>query len=461
MSDRIFSPLAALDAPDLQAFQSDTEPTEVCLVNLLEAKIGPALTVGGQWFLYRDGCWRETAKAELRPIAQSIIPANWRTARREHAVLDHLEGRLQRPREALASFHRRDGDAVLLNVSNGTLRVTANGVELLPHDSAHLFATQIAAAYDPAAEAPIFERIVSEAIEDPEDSDLLMLCTANFLLPDARFETCLVCHGDAGTGKSTIAEGIVSALGPDLVRQLGMSQICDPKGYHVPKLQGAAVNIGTELDSLEVAESSNFKAIVSGEAIEARAIYGEPFTMRTTCKLWFLSNHLPRFRHGTEAESRRMRFIRFDRIPDEKDVTLKEQIRNERDGIFGLMVVYLQRLLPMREIPLGSAKSQESRERFSVTNDPVGAFVKAQCTLDRTATTPKEELSEAYADYIAKHGLPDGLGSHFFKNLYDRFPQLKEMRPRIRDGRRQVVAGIKLKLTEDGQGGQGGQGSFL
>jgi hypothetical protein len=137
MSDRIFNPLAALDAPpDLLAFQSDTEPTEVYLVNLLEAKIGPALTVGGQWFLYRDGCWRETAKAELRPIAQSIIPTKWRTARREHAVIDHLEGRLQKSREALASFHRWDGDAVLLNVSNGTLRVTANRVELLPHDPA-------------------------------------------------------------------------------------------------------------------------------------------------------------------------------------------------------------------------------------------------------------------------------------------------------------------------------------
>ena len=70
------------------------------------------------------------------------------------------------------------------------------------------------------------------------------------------------------------------------------------------------------------------------------------------------------------------------------------------------MVHYLQRLLPMREIPLGSAKSQESRERFSVTNDPVGAFVKAQCALDRTATTPKEELSEAYADYIGDSRSP-------------------------------------------------------
>jgi putative DNA primase/helicase len=186
---------------------------------------------------------------------------------------------------------------------------------------------------------------------------LLMLCAGNFLLPDSRFETCLVCYGTAGTGKSTIAEGIIATtLGRDIIRQLSMAQIWDPKGYSVPKLRGAAVNIGTELESLELDDSSNFTRIVSGEAIEARQIYSEPFTMRTTCKLWFLSNHLPRFRHSTEAELRRMRFIRFNRIPEEKDVTLKDRIRAERDGIFALMVHYLQRLMTLREIPLGSAK---------------------------------------------------------------------------------------------------------
>jgi phage/plasmid-associated DNA primase len=206
-----------------------------------------------------------------------------------------------------------------------------------------------------------------------------------------------------------------------------------------------AVNIGTELDSLEVAESSNFKAIVSGEAIEARPIYGEPFTMRTTCKLWFLSNHLPRFRHGTEAELRRMRFIRFNRIPEEKNVTLKDRIRTEGDGIFALMVLYLQRLLSRREIPLGSAKSQESRQRFAITNDPIGAFVKAQCNLDRCATTSKEDLANTYAEFIAGHGLPETLSQSFFKSLYDRLPQLKQVRTGGKDNRYQAVAGIKIK----------------
>ena len=68
-----------------------------------------------------------------------------------------------------------------------------------------------------------------------------------------------------------------------------------------------------------------------------------------------------------------MRFIRFTRIPQEKDRMLKARIRTEQDGIFALMVHYLQRLMTLREIPLGSAKSQESRRRFAITNDPIGA----------------------------------------------------------------------------------------
>jgi hypothetical protein len=49
-----------------------------------------------------------------------------------------------------------------------------------------------------------------------------------------------------------------------------MSQICDPRSYHLPKLRYAAVNLGTELDVIAIDENANFKTIVSGEPIEAR-----------------------------------------------------------------------------------------------------------------------------------------------------------------------------------------------
>ncbi len=47
--------------------------------------------------------------------------------------------------------------------------------------------------------------------------------------------------------------------------------------------------------------------------------------------------------------------------------------------------------------------------------------MKAQCIIDQRATTPKQDLAEAYSDFIAGHGLPESLNSSFFKTLYDRF----------------------------------------
>jgi P4 family phage/plasmid primase-like protien len=448
MSLHAFDPLTAMDAADLLSFESHAEPTEFCLVNLLDAKMQPALTVGAQWFLYRDGSWCETEKAALRPIAQSLIPAKWRTVRKERAVIDHLEGRLQKPRESLASFHRWDGDSVLLNLANGTLRVTSSSVELLSHRAEDLFCGQIAAAWDAAASAPIWERVLAEAVPDPEDQELLRLCAGNILLPDARHEVCLVCYGEAGTGKSTIAEGIISALGKPLVRELSLSQICDPTGYHVPELQHAAINLGTELEALELADSSHFKRIISGENVMARPIYGKPFSMATTCKLWFLANALPRFKHGTDAEIRRVRFIRFQRKPEKKDESLKAAVREERDGILFIMVHGLQTLMTKRIIHTGGAESRATLMRFSITNDPLGQFLKTHCALDPKANTSKDDLEDAYKDFLCGNGLPEGLGSSLFKHLYDRLPQLKSARLRAVEGRRvQAVSGIKLNPT--------------
>jgi len=82
-----------------------------------------------------------------------------------------------------------------------------------------------------------------------------------------------------------------------------------------------------------------------------------------------------RFKNCTEAELRRTRFIRFDRRPVVKDVTLKTRLLAERDGVFNFMLAGLQRLLSMPEIPLGGAASQSVHARFKISNDPLGTFV--------------------------------------------------------------------------------------
>jgi phage/plasmid-associated DNA primase len=194
-------------------------------------------------------------------------------------------------------------------------------------------------------------------------------------------------------------------------------------------------------------DSATFKAIVSGEAIEARLIYGTPFTMATSCKLLFLANTLPRFKRGTEAELRRTRFLRFDYLPTVKDVTLKTKLAQERDGVFRWMLEGLVELLKLPAMPHGGRQSREVHAKFRVSNDPIGTFVSTCCRLDAAASVAKDTLRNAFRAFLEQHDLPLKLESWLLRTLYERWPQLKEIRPRDDDGSRsRVILGIGLNL---------------
>jgi len=424
---------------------SGDDLTEYQYANALAEILPPIKTCGNQWRSYEAGAWSEIERAIFRPDAQNTLPENIRTERRAAALLDHLEGRAQVSAESFCGFNKTGADgSVFVNVGNGVLVVTPSNIKLTEHDPAHNFTARTAAIYNIEAAAPLFYRVLNEALPDAEDRRLYQLCAGNFLLPDSRFEVALINYGEAGSGKSTLAEAIASTLGRDLVPRLNMSQICDSKSYHLPKLRYAAVNLGTELDAIEMGDSASFKALISGEPLEARPIYGAPFTMRTACKLWFLANGLPRFKHGTEAELRRTRFIRFNYIPPSKDVTLKTRLAAERDGIFLWMVEGLRELLTLAEIPLGGKDSRAVHDRFRISNDPVGSFVKQRCRFDVNACADKFLLGAAYDEFCRQHGLPDSCGAWFFRCLYERWPNLTEKRPGSGSSRRRCIAGIAL-----------------
>lgn len=448
-----------MTATDLQPLEHETqaddtvivptkEETEFEFTNRLAASLPPIKTVGSIWHAYQDGTWRKTERAIFRPKAQAILPEIIRTARRESTLLDHLEGRCQVLESDFRGFYKLgvDGD-ILINVANGVLQVKPGGnIKLLDHSSDYLFTLRVASVFDPESNCPLFHKILNQLLPDEDDRKLLQLFSAYALLPDCRFEAALICYGEAGRGKSTIAEAIANALGTDLVARLTMSQICDPKSYHVPKLRHAAVNLGTELDAVELGDSAAYKTIVSGEAIEARPIFGSPFTMKPACKLLFLANSLPRFKHGTDAELRRSRFLRFDVLPMEKDVTLKAKLAAEHDGILLWMIEGLKELLAIREMPSGGRDSRAVLDRFRISNDPCGAFVTLRCQLTSDATIPKADLKNAFSEFCERHELPISCGDWFLKSLYERWPQLRAVKPYKENGERyQAVAGITLK----------------
>jgi putative DNA primase/helicase len=206
-------------------------------------------------------------------------------------------------------------------------------------------------------------------------------------------------------------------------------------------LEFSLVNIVTEGDALEVEESGNFKSIISGEPIECREIYGKPRVIVTTSKLLLATNALPRFRNGTDAEGRRLRLLNFDQVPATPDPALKHRIHAEAPGVLRWMAIALQDVLSLRDMPRGGASAKRVTDRFALSNDSLGCFVKQECQLDPAQYAIKSDLLEAFNEFADSHGFASDNSVWFFRKLLDRFPHLTQSR---RNGLR-VIAGIYLK----------------
>jgi P4 family phage/plasmid primase-like protien len=423
----------------------DKKATEQQLAALLKAELPPLKCVGEDWFVYEKGVWRRTSRDEYKPRALSIQNPETRTARRAANVLSHIEFEQQCGAQIFRSFCCfGEPSEILINCANGILRVSPAGVTLLPYQPEYVFTGQLAAHYAPQATAKIFERILQEALPDDKDLDLFRMFSGYLLYPDCRFEAALVCYGPGGTGKSTLSQAIENVIGPGLVRHLSLEQICSPQSKLVAQLQHMALNVSTELNAIETVGGESFKQLVSGEQIQADRKYLSDVCLCTGCKHWFNTNYLPRFRHGTDAELRRLRFLKFDQKPSVIDVSLKQKLNAERDGILLFMVDGLRALMGRNEIPAGGQQSANTRERFAIQNDPLGAFIKTECACVFGGETSKDNLFNAYQEFCERNGIPMPTDNRFFfKELLSRFP-VQNVRRRDGDRRLQKIAGITL-----------------
>lgn len=403
-----------------------------------ERAAGPVKTRGKDWYAYDGKAWRPTTRERFAPFVFDLLPRLHHSHRKVDAVLSHVEAKFQMGEEVFrGAICFDDNGSVLINIANGVLRVSSESIELLPHDPKYHF-TACAPSIWHNSPQPLeaFTRALSQILPDRKDKALLQWFAGYCLFPDCKqHEKYLICYGPGGTGKSTLAQAIVNAFDDgSAVTYLSLRQICSTgqESYSLPYLERAIVNLGTELDALEADESSNLKQLVSGEPVIARPIYGKPFTMSTTCKLWFLSNVMPRFKAGTDAEYRRTKFISFLHKPEAPDRELKKSLLAERDAIFAWCVDGLQCILGGTCAPEGSDESEATLTRFKLSNDPLGCFVSERCILSPNVETEKEAFVHELHGYLDSYGFPHKAKEAMFKSLYERYPEVRATRHRNR-----------------------------
>lgn len=391
-----------------------------------------------EWYVWDGKAWSLRKSAHFEPIAMSVLPKKFKTLKAMNAIMGHAAAiqQLGLEQEFFGAIRwDRKREQVMINCNNGILTVSEVRCTLRDHDPEMLFTATLNADWEDKewtpALTPLFSKLIEEALPEPDDRALQQWWSGYLLYPSCNHELCLISYGAAGTGKSTVSDALTNVLGKEPLKTvLSMAQLCSEGqgAYSLPSLRLAAVNMGTELDTVDVGDSANFKRIISGEPIQVRPIYGAPYPMTSTVKLWFNANSLPRFRHGTDAELRRTRFLCFKHKPKFKDETLKEKLAAECNGLLAYMVAGLQEILSGSPAPEGGPDSVRLKSRFAISNDPVTAWANECVTFDHTEEVMKDDVWESFNGFLNSWGFPEKNKAFLFRQFFERFPDVKAHR---------------------------------
>lgn len=360
----------------------------------------PARWVGTHWELIKTG-------EELRQVVISELRNVFITGSRGTAEVAYRSRKIRIPIVIdLLSHYLREYATQARNAlafPNGTLILddAAGDVEFIPtHRREDGITTIMPITYDPGARAPRWEHFINEVLPDPADREAIQLWAGYLLVRGNPLQRMLWIYGPSSTGKSTFIDTIATMFG-ELAYSASATTITSP--YSIAMFAGRRLVYTTELAS-DVLETGIIKQLVSCDPVEARHIYGSPFTLRFTGKLIIVSNVLPTFSQA-EGMSRRVHLLQFTRRFEGEEVNprLAEELREELPGIFnwalaGWREVVRKHLSGSSPAPWRIVSGENVLKMALAVSDNTAMFVQAVFDLGQEHSV-EYSLSHLYGSY--------------------------------------------------------------
>lgn len=318
-----------------------------------------------------------------------------------------------------------DPGEVLINLLNGTFEVSAKGARLQAFDPSDFLTYQLPFCYDPGAAAPIFEAYLNKVLPDPERQRVLAEYLGFVFIKHGsntlKEEKALILYGTGANGKSVLFEVVNALLGADNVSSYSLQSLTNESGYFRAKMSNKLVNYASEINGN--LEASIFKQLVSGEPVEARLPYGQPFMLKHYAKLIFNCNELPKDVEHTNAYFRRFLIIPFDvTIPEnEQDKQLHSKIiESELSGVFNWVLAGLKRLLEQKHFSNCEA-ARLAVDQYRAESNSVKLFMDESGY--QSSPNDYRLIKELYPEYRT-YCMSDGMKPFNKKNF---IKQLKEL----------------------------------
>jgi putative DNA primase/helicase len=371
-------------------------------------------------YVYNGAFWSLIDKDDLKSFLGNA--AEKMGMDKFHARDFNFRDQLYKQFIALAHLPKPDQpkDTVFVNLLNGTFEITPSGTHLKPFDRANFLTYQLPFSYDPDASAPLFQKYLDKVLPDIQLQKIMAEYIGYIFIRTStlKLEKALLLYGKGANGKSVFYEIIRKLLGEQNTSEYSLQTLTDEKGYQRAMIANKLVNYASEINGK--LEASIFKQLVSGEAVEARLPYGEPFIMSDYAKLIFNCNDLPRDTEQTEAYFRRFLIIPFNvTIPEhEQNKQLaKKIIDSELPGVFNWVLDGMRRVLKQQQFTDSDVVSQ-ARAQYEKESDSVKLFLdEANYSPSIDGFTAIKDLYREYRTFCQDNGYHSVSSLNFRKRL--------------------------------------------
>jgi putative DNA primase/helicase len=344
-----------------------------------------------------------------------------------------------------------DTQPSLLNVGNGVLDLETG--QLSAHDPRWLITKQTPVAFDPDAESPRWESWLEQMLGGDTELKRYIQQLAGLCLSGHTTEAIFIFFGSGANGKSTFIETLMDLLGdyavatrPEtLMRGRSDRGGADPA---VVALRGARLVTATEPQEGSRLNEGLVKAMVGGDTVSARPLFGDPVTFRPTFKLVIGTNHRPLIDGTDDGIWRRVKIVPWSATIDEG--------RREEDFRARWLVPELPGILSWAVRGYADWRANGSRlaEPALVTSlvrayrgetDTVEAFISARCDEVAGSRLAAGELYDAYVAWAQEQAV-DVLSNQRFSRAMQQRGAVKA--GRLPSGR---IAWDGLTLRRDGR----------
>ena len=317
----------------------------------------------------------------------------------------------------------------LINLQNGTFEITDTSQQLREQRREDFLKYQLPFSYDPDATCPLFDKYLKRVLPDEESRKVLAEYVGYIFTNGLKLEKVAILYGGGANGKSVFFDIMQALIGRDNICTYSLQSLTKVDSYERSSLANKLLNYATEINGK--LEASIFKQLASGEPVQARQIYGQPFIMENYAKLMFNCNELPKEVENTEAFFRRFLIFPFTQtIPKaEQDPGLSTKIiQTELSGVFNWMLDGLRRLLKQKRFTV-SQRIDDQINDFRKESDSVAMFIEEEGYEKSVSyTVLLKTLYNEYKSYCIDNGLSPCSSKTVAKRLRSSGYQLQKTR---------------------------------